>query len=249
MMPKATFQYDPAGHSQQLYHSRHRVMNWVHAAHIREALAHAPLGPEVRLLDAGCSDGELLVRAGGRYAFAVGSDHNLQALRTLQTRLDSDHAAGIQGDLRRLPFRDHSFDVVCCLETLEHVEGESLAVAELKRVLKDEGTLIVSVPIEMGLTVLLKQSVAKTCFGGYRGAYTWKELWNAFRGRLDRVPRTSVSLHKGYDYRNTLAEIRRHFASLDMTGLPFKSLGRFLNTQILLVARDKLPPADAASAS
>lgn len=246
-MPKATFQYDPAGHSRQLYHSRHRVMNWVHAAHIREALANAPLGPEVRLLDAGCSDGELLVRAGGRYAFAVGSDHNFQALRTLQTRLESGHAAGVQGDLRRLPFRDRSFNVVCCLETLEHVEEEALAVGELKRILKDDGTLIVSVPIEMGLTVLLKQSVAKICFGGYRGAYTWKELWNAFLGRLDRVPRPSISLHKGYDYRPTVAEIRKHFASLRMTGLPFKPLGRFLNTQILLVARDKIPPVGDAA--
>ena len=243
-MPKTIFQYDPKGHSPQLYHSHHRLMNWVHAAHLREALANAPLGPGIYLLDAGCSDGELLVRAGGRYAFAVGSDHNFQALRTLQSRLESGHAAALQGDLRCLPFRDQSFDIVCCLETLEHVEGEEAAIAELKRVLKEEGTLIVSVPIEIGFTVLVKQSAAKIFFGGYRGSYAWKELWHAFRGQLDRVPRTSISLHKGYDYRQTIARIRRHFASFQITGLPFKPLGRFFNTQVLLVARDKIhrPP-------
>ena len=79
-----TFKYDKAGHSRQLYHSRHRLMNWVHAAHINEAVRLASLNGTQLFLDAGCSDGELIVRADGKYQTAVGLDHNHDALQTLQ---------------------------------------------------------------------------------------------------------------------------------------------------------------------
>ncbi|MEW6237139.1 MAG: class I SAM-dependent methyltransferase [Candidatus Omnitrophota bacterium] len=240
-MAEGAFQYDPKGHSQQLYHSKRRLMNWVHGAHIREALARMPLGPGLILLDAGCSDGELLSRAGENYAFAVGADHNIQALQTLSQRLsNSPKTVCLQGDARTLPFRDGSFDAVCCLETLEHVNGEQQAIAELKRILKDDGTLIVSVPIEIGLSVLLKQGAATLFYGGYRGSYAWTELWNAFRGNLDHIERPNFSSHKGFDYRKTLAELRRNFADVQTAGLPMKWLGGFLNTQFLMAARGKI---------
>ncbi len=240
-MNQKTFQYNPEGHSKQLYHSPHRLMNWVHSAHIRQALANASLTLDKRILDAGCSDGELLVRANGVYASAVGADHNFQALQSFNQRLASTpHCHALQSDLCRLPFADERFDVVFCLETLEHVYDESRAIVELKRVLKSDGTLIVTVPIELGLSVLLKQGISKLCFGGYRGAYTWGELINAMTGKLDKIERESLSSHKGFDFRKTLREIDQHFSDLHYRGLPFTWLGSWVNTQFLIVARNKI---------
>ena len=237
-MASNTFQYDPTGHSRQLYHSRHRLMNWVHAAHIVGAIRASRSESHHWILDAGCSDGELLVRLAGSYAFAVGLDHNFQALPTLQQRLDGAHAAqAMQGDLGCLPFRDRSFDRVFCLETLEHVPDMPGAVRELQRVLKEEGTLIITIPLELGFSVLLKQSVARLFFGAYRGSYTWREIWNAFRGRLDQVERVSLSSHKGFDFRKVVEEIRLYFDAVRLSGLPFRWLGTVLNTQVLIEAR------------
>lgn len=51
-----------------------------------------------------------------------------------------------QADGTRLPFRDCSFDVVTSFETVEHVAEDGLFVSELKRVLRLDGTLLISTP-------------------------------------------------------------------------------------------------------
>ncbi|MBI1389587.1 MAG: methyltransferase domain-containing protein [bacterium] len=238
-MNQPTFQYDPKGHSQQLYYSRHKIMNWVHAAHINEAVRRAKLSQHDYVLDVGCSDGEFFYRLHDDYRLAVGLDHNRDALETLTRRMNNGKTGVLTGDACRLPFPDETFDAVCCLETLEHVYDMPAAVADLTRILKPDGVLIVTVPIERGLSILLKQGVSKVCFGGYRGSYTWAELMNATVGRLDRVERVSLSSHKGFDYMTVVHEISARFHEVRRCGLPFKPLYTVLNTQVLIEARKK----------
>lgn len=59
-----------------------------------------------------------------------------------------DRAEFIEWDLNRtpLPFEDGAFDLVICLETLEHITAQREAIAEFDRVLAPGGTLLVSVP-------------------------------------------------------------------------------------------------------
>jgi ubiquinone/menaquinone biosynthesis C-methylase UbiE len=45
-----------------------------------------------------------------------------------------------------LPFPDNFFDIVICLETLEHLMNPYFAMMEIRRVLKEKGRLICSVP-------------------------------------------------------------------------------------------------------
>jgi len=45
-----------------------------------------------------------------------------------------------------LPFRDAVFDVVFCIETLEHVANEHAALCEMRRVLRHSGTLLLTAP-------------------------------------------------------------------------------------------------------
>jgi ubiquinone/menaquinone biosynthesis C-methylase UbiE len=51
-----------------------------------------------------------------------------------------------QADVTKLPFAGGIFDVVICSEVLEHIEDNQTAVAELVRVLKPGGDLVVTVP-------------------------------------------------------------------------------------------------------
>jgi len=46
-----------------------------------------------------------------------------------------------------LPYADNSFDLVCAFDIIEHVEDDLGALAELRRVMKPDGVLLVAVPI------------------------------------------------------------------------------------------------------
>ena len=44
------------------------------------------------------------------------------------------------------PFRDNAFDSLLCLDVLEHVEDDGLMLAEIARVLKPKGSLVLTAP-------------------------------------------------------------------------------------------------------
>lgn len=69
-------------------------------------------------------------------------------LVTEAVSLDAAPAEGISvvGFADRLPFRDATFDTVLCTEVLEHVEDAERAAAEMFRVTKPGGHVLVTVP-------------------------------------------------------------------------------------------------------
>jgi SAM-dependent methyltransferase len=54
-------------------------------------------------------------------------------------------------DGKRLPFEDRSFDTVLNVQVLEHTPRPAALVAEMARVLKDDGVLILSAPFQFRL--------------------------------------------------------------------------------------------------
>lgn len=53
----------------------------------------------------------------------------------------------VVGDVRALPFADGSFDVLLCQHVLEHVEEDRRSMAEIRRVTRNGGWAVISVPI------------------------------------------------------------------------------------------------------
>ena len=53
---------------------------------------------------------------------------------------------GVCGSVLALPFADDSFDVASAFDVLEHCDEEDMALAELRRVLRPGGRLLLSVP-------------------------------------------------------------------------------------------------------
>lgn len=92
------------------------------------------LRPE-SVLDAGCGEGEMLRRG----VMPPGA-------RTVLLDRSPDSAARVLASVDALPFASRSFDVVTCLEVLEHLDDPARAVRELARVAKR--AVVVSVPYE-----------------------------------------------------------------------------------------------------
>lgn len=93
----------------------------------------------VTILDAGCGEGFVLDRLRGGF----GVDISAPALAYARQRLDDPVN---QANLYNLPFADNSFDLVVCLEVLEHLPEPGHGLAELLRVAR--WFVLVSVPHE-----------------------------------------------------------------------------------------------------
>ena len=91
------------------------------------------------LLDAACGTGRRLP-GDGACRLALGVDLVPEMLRAAR------HPAGrlVVGDLSALPLPNQSFDVVWCRLALGHVPDLEPAYAELARVLRADGTLVVT---------------------------------------------------------------------------------------------------------
>lgn len=54
----------------------------------------------------------------------------------------------LRADACHLPFADESLDLVTALDVLEHLEDDAAAAAEIRRVLRPGGRLVVTVPVD-----------------------------------------------------------------------------------------------------
>ncbi len=117
-----------------------------------------------KLLDIGCSDGLFLHIIKKQFNLKlIGIDRNKDAIE-LALKLNSNITFK-KANAETLPFENDSFDFVTCFETLEHIPNREHAMNEIVRVLKPNGMIIISIPIETGLTGFIKRfarSILKT---------------------------------------------------------------------------------------
>jgi SAM-dependent methyltransferase len=101
-----------------------------------------------RILDVGCGQGFESVRflAPGRRV--VGADYSEDAVTTASARYGPDGLVVAQTDATRLAFADGSFDGACSSHLIEHFTDPEPHVAELARVIADDGVVFVLTPNE-----------------------------------------------------------------------------------------------------
>lgn len=101
------------------------------------------LRPHSRYLDAACGLGQLAgrVKANGHRAFGIDGEI-AAALQTWR----NERVPAMVADMAHLPFRNSAFDAVTSGETLEHLDDDRAAAAELGRVARAGGRLVVTVP-------------------------------------------------------------------------------------------------------
>lgn len=196
-------------------------------AWLREALGRLPAGSSI--LDAGAGTQryraycEHLVYTAQDFAQYDGTGDGTGA----QTGSFDYGRLDIVSDITAIPRPDASFDAVMCVEVLEHVPDPAQAVAELVRLLKPGGTLLLTAPF-----------ASLSHYAPYHFAAGFNRYWyehHLSRLGLDVVEATP---HGGY-FDVLLQEVRRlpaiarRYAGRDLTRferLACKAVARLLRS-------------------
>lgn len=96
------------------------------------------------VLEVGCGGGALLSMINVTGAVAVGLD--ISEIQIKYTKTHLQNALLIVGDSERLPLKDNVFTKCFAVEVLEHVQNPGQIMKEIRRVLIDNGELIIVVP-------------------------------------------------------------------------------------------------------
>jgi SAM-dependent methyltransferase len=150
------------------YRGRRRVL--------RAELDRLPLAHSARLLDAGCGSGRTLDELAD-YGRVSGVDLSPEAVEAARRRGHEDvHVARVED----LPFPDATFDVVTCLDVVEHTPDDRATLAELLRVTRPGGLLLVTVP-------------------AYQALWSWHDEVNLHYRRYGSTSLRAAAVDAGWD--------------------------------------------------
>lgn len=238
--------------------SRARLIAWSHQRRFQAGLELASGFTGQRVLDYGCGDGTFLalLEATGRGpSQAVGAELDAFQVEDCRRRL-GDRTAFSFVPIAELddPAHRARYDAVVCMEVLEHVVDLTTVIDRLWRLLASDGTLLVSVPVETGLPLLVKQATRRLAawrgIGDYAGtsAYTWAEYRaSLFAGRAAHMMRpvygedtpTPFHDHKGFNWRALQDRLSGRFDIQQVVASPFPGLGPQFATQVWFRGRKR----------
>jgi len=97
-----------------------------------------------RLLDVGCGAAGLLNTLPSNPSLELhGIDFSAVAVKLARARVNGNF---IVGDVHCLPYEKEFFDRVVSTETLEHVDDPAMVLQEIRRVMRPDSSLLVTVP-------------------------------------------------------------------------------------------------------
>lgn len=141
-----------------------------------------------RVLEVGCGTGSYVLPLAQRGAEAVGLDRSAERLRVAQRKSRPTGLALllVRGQAESLPFPDNAFDRVLCVTVLEFLPQPRLAVAEMWRVLKPSGVLVIGALNRnslwhWGRWLLRKRTPG--CVSFYSGSRPTPPVFSHFRSR------------------------------------------------------------------
>ncbi len=206
--------------------SRNPLKRWLHEARFATSLKLLRVQPHDRVLDYGCGDGELAHRISRTsptsdiLAFDPAEELYSQAER----RLAGDKNVRVVHSLGRV---SGQFERIACLETVEHLPPQELATAlrNIDALLAAGGLCLFTFPIEHGM-----MSLVKNCYRLATQRDKYASLSRTARALLGlpipREPSASLSgcryiySHIGFNCRDMVTEISRHFVIKDSRVLP-----------------------------
>jgi 2-polyprenyl-3-methyl-5-hydroxy-6-metoxy-1,4-benzoquinol methylase len=206
-------------------------------------------------LDYGCGDGTFLALVSDLFPQAVGAD--LDAREVARSAERFSELPGISfrriGELKS-SIHNRQFDIVTCMEVLEHcvAESEMDVLSDLHRLVRQSGLVIVSVPVEIGASLIVKEFLRTLAAWRHLGDYSYKEIY-----RLDEFIRMVFATrstcllrptygdspayhgHKGFNWRALQKRLERLFVIKNTYFTPIGWVGGFVASQVWFICLPK----------
>ena len=136
-----------------------------------------------RILDAGCGSGPLTAALRAQGAVVTGFDASAAMVDLARERLGEDADVRVADLAGPLPFADAEFDDVVASLVLHYLEDWTVPLAELRRVLKPGGRLMVSVNHPAAYAIVYPEAdyFAVTKYSEdytFDGEVTWLNFWH-----------------------------------------------------------------------
>lgn len=206
------------------------------------------------LLDYGCGDGTFLIYCMNDVEKKIGYDLSETAIvaNRERTKEDPNFKFMTNDDLTS---EQQKYQMVTCMEVMEHCTDESIEKLknDFSNLLQEDGHLIVSVPIETGGAVFIKQAVRTMLgwmkFGSYEHTehYSLSNLFKmVFAGSEQTVPRNYYNWgdyvtcgHYAFNWMALKKKLEERFDIIEQHFTPLPLFGRVLNGQVWFVCRKK----------
>lgn len=250
------------GHyAQKQIHSRDPLIAWSHRRRFETAVELARDFAGRRVLDYGCGDGTflgLVMAQPFAPALAVGVETHSSTVDDCRRRYRAEPRLEfvLRSELDRAAHQGR-YDAVFCMEVLEHVVALEPILQLFQALLAPEGTLIISVPVETGLPLIVKQAMRR--IAGWRGlghypgtsSYSVGELiMSLIASRRQHLTRPVFDVgdgpfhdHKGFNWMVMRDSISRRFRFERCIGSPVCWLGPHLASQVWFTARRQVTSA------
>lgn len=215
-------------YSDGTYNSRNPIARFSHRKRFKNSLEFSGIKQGDKVLDYGCGDGKFLndlpaecVRIGYEpYMPAINSNKV-----TIYTSLDA---------LRQFVSKEGKFDVIVCFEVFEHLneKNQTNALQQMRSLLKDDGRIVLSVPIEIGLAPIVKNIRRRLLHPS--PLYTVKNMMKSvFAIPMPEYREDDGYLpHMGFNHKVLERLLKKNFTILEKKYSPFPLLGYNLNSQV-----------------
>ena len=153
---------------------------------------------DTQVLDAGCGDGYGSAYLAKKAKFVYGIDYEREVVEKAQGKYQAGNLKYLPMDVLKLEFNDREFDIICSFQVIEHIPEELIPkyLGQLKRVLKDTGTLYLST---LNLAKAMKSQVTYKKNPAHCKEFRLQELRDTLAAAFDRV--TIYGLHRSPRYR------------------------------------------------
>lgn len=187
------------------------LISWSHQRRFEIGLELVRQSSVERVLDYGSGDGTflaMLMEQAGAPQEAVGAELDPNVIEDCRNRF-GQHSPLKFIHISELDSPDHygKYDLVTCMEVLEHVVDLEAVLGQLDSLLAPAGKLLVSVPVEIGAPLLVKQMIRR--IAGWRGlgqysytsSYSLNEyLAGVFAGHRQHFTRPVYGVEEGFPY-------------------------------------------------